>query len=195
MRSLIASSCNTGGTGGKQGGYYYDWCANVTINPNPDDACSGAGKMNSAGTPSKAFAPDVQFHSEYFTDEEHEEGKAKALARESNRARVVLQARANLLPDDQLQSATTTPIGLERLKRSNVLASAHNVTMDDTPNSLEKRGAILKCFDGHEYGECWYLTRDQVEEAIDWFCFVNQGYEIDFTDDLTEARNLGIEGD
>lgn len=192
---LIESSCNTGGINGKQGGYYYDWCANVTINPNPDDDCSG-GKTE---TQMKISAPEIQFHGQYATNEQHEAAKAAAMGRESNHAKAEIDAGANLCAEPERPAPDVTPMGLEMVKRANARASANNSTITEVASGLEGRGfaepgALLKCFDGGDYGTCWHLPREDLEEAVDWFCFVNQGYEIDMTDDNTEAQNLGVEG-
>ena len=144
-------------------------------------------KKTSSEANIKPFAPDVRYHGQYATDEEHEANKAAALEFESDHDRVEPAIRANVLSERET-AATTTPMGLERLMESNALASTNR------SEGLEKRGAELKCFDGHEYGTCWYLPRDDIEEAVDWFCYMNQGYAIDFTSDEAEARNLGVEG-
>lgn len=59
---------------GKQGGYFYDWCANVTINPNLQGCYSANSDVLEAHQNFFDSGIDVVQH--YATDGEHEAAKA-----------------------------------------------------------------------------------------------------------------------
>ena len=77
---LTWNSCDTGGVNGKQGGFWYDWCANVTINPNPDGCYNS--NTDVASTHDHLLNSGIQVVKHYTTDEEHEAAKASLLQRE-----------------------------------------------------------------------------------------------------------------
>ena len=66
---------NTGGVNGKQGGYYWAWCANVTMNPNPEGCWPHCGHSNC-----KSYFPSsLQVETYVATDAEHDAAKASVL--------------------------------------------------------------------------------------------------------------------
>ena len=75
--ALTCASCNTDGVDGKQGGYWYDWCANVTINPNPD-GCYNAD-TDIVETHNRLSDSGIQVATHHATDEEHETAKLSLL--------------------------------------------------------------------------------------------------------------------
>jgi hypothetical protein len=132
-------SCNTAGVNGKQGGYWYDWCANVTINPNLD----GCYETNSdtVRTHASLLESGIKIVSHHATDEEHEAAKASLLERE----------RAQ---DLDIRSDFET---IATVSTDNEI----NITADITADrSIEKRDTSLVCFDGGTDGICYYCTCD-----------------------------------
>ncbi len=59
----------------KQGGYYYEYCANVTINPNPD-GCDASSKF----VENFKAMPNTGTVDHYASDVEHAAAKAKLRA-------------------------------------------------------------------------------------------------------------------
>jgi hypothetical protein len=132
-------SCNTGGVNGKQGGYWYDWCANVTISPNPD-GCYGTNK-DALETHVNLIESGIKIVSHHATDEEHEAAKASLLARE--------RAQDLDIRSDVEMIATVSA--------DNDINIAADINADQ---SIKKRDPSLLCFDGGEDGICYYCTRD-----------------------------------
>lgn len=73
-------SCNTDGENGKQGGFWYDWCANVTINPNPDGCYDSS--MDITVTHNHIVDSGGKVAGHFASDEEHELARLAILNRD-----------------------------------------------------------------------------------------------------------------
>lgn len=65
-------SCNTGGVNGKQGGFFWDYCANVTINPNPEGCSSDKQALTYELLESEYQQLGMEVVTHVATDAEHE---------------------------------------------------------------------------------------------------------------------------
>ena len=141
---------------GKQGGYYYDWCANVTIDPNPD-GCDQS-KIGLEAIKEELVSSGMQVVTHHATDAEHEAAKAGLLEHDDT-LRVVHTGT---------QTDTST---------------APNPRKDRNPE-IEPRSELserdeLTCFDGSVIDICYGVSRALAFKAADWFCRNHDGMEID----------------
>ncbi|KAK3701071.1 hypothetical protein LTR37_015633 [Vermiconidia calcicola] len=165
-------ACDTDSTHGKHGGYKWDYCNTVTINPNPDGCDSGDRKV--ASSPEAHFPAGVEVATHYATHAEHEAAKAEMLQHPDFATKVISINAAAAAEDDSVNTAPEA---------------------DDTATLYKRSG--LACFDGGLYAECYGVDRDIAMDAIDWFCSSWAGFEIDALPDeggpISVAANYSYE--